>query len=309
MESSFRKACEVVSNHGTRGLVIGTQYLWVQTLKQIGRKANYGVRPFERDWDVLVVLDACRYDLFEEFSPKHRVYDEFDRIDSVYSCASASKEWMNKSFQTLPNEKLADTHYVTANGWVESELEEERFGGIEHVWKWAHDRSVGTVPPEPVTDQALRTYREKEPEKLIIHYAQPHAPFLHSNGKYQSKNEIPGEGNTQNVWKGLQRNEFSNDEVWSDYGKNLENVLDDVQTIINNVSGTIVITADHGNLIGEWGVYGHPSYVPIPQLKRVPWVIAEGNDQRSYELNSELKSPDDNYELATKEHLKDLGYF
>jgi hypothetical protein len=82
-------------------------------------------------------------------------------------------------------------------------------------------------------------------------------------------------------------------------------VLDSVKTLLRSVDGSVVITADHGNLLGEFGLYGHPDYVPAPALKRVPWCRTIAEDDGTYEpvewSNESVK--DDREEL-----LRDLGY-
>ena len=42
---------------------LGTAYL--RALQAVGRRLNYGTNVYDREWDVLVVLDACRADLLE----------------------------------------------------------------------------------------------------------------------------------------------------------------------------------------------------------------------------------------------------
>lgn len=47
----------------------------------------------ERDWDCLVILDACRYDYFE------KVYEDYLSGDlrKVLSSGSCTEEWLNKT--------------------------------------------------------------------------------------------------------------------------------------------------------------------------------------------------------------------
>lgn len=35
-------------------------------LNRMGHLFNYGITPFEREWDILIIIDACRYGLFKE---------------------------------------------------------------------------------------------------------------------------------------------------------------------------------------------------------------------------------------------------
>lgn len=34
-----------------------------------------------------------------------------------------------------------------------------------------------------------------------------------------------------------------------------------------------MLTADHGECFGEYGVYAHPSGVRIDELVKVPWIV------------------------------------
>lgn len=274
-------------------------------LSWVGESWNYGKAPFEEEWDVLVLLDACRFDLFDEFVTNHQIYERLKRVDSRYSCASTSREWIKKVYAEAPDYKLLDIHLVSANGWEPRELDLSVFGGVTPVWEH-HDPELGTVPPEVVTDAAINTGRTSECSRLVIHYMQPHAPFIHVSGKYNSVNKAPGEGKSQNVWEGLRQGEYDVDEVWADYGQNLLAVLDEVERLVDNIDGSVVITADHGNAIGEFGIYGHPSHVPLPSLKRVPWARLEAQDENTSEPDSpETPGISD---ADVEDHLRNLGY-
>ena len=89
----------------------------------------------------------------------------------------------------------------------------------------------------------------------------------------------------------------------------LVRVLNEVERLVKHVSGSIVITADHANAIGEFGQYGHPGYVPVPALKRVPWVelTGEGTPYNPDELSSEEPEMGDSDEMV-RDRLESLGY-
>jgi hypothetical protein len=103
----------------------------------------------------------------------------------------------------------------------------------------------------------------------------------------------------------LQAGEVERDEVWSNYRANLEYVLDSVAVLLENVDGEVLITADHGNLLGEFGLYGHPDHVPIKALKRVPWCTTTARETGSHEISDwqSSQATGDRDEL-----LRDLGY-
>ncbi|AZH26308.1 alkaline phosphatase family protein [Haloplanus aerogenes] len=270
-----------------------------------GRHINYGQRPLDEEWDILVLLDACRYDLFTEFAPTHAVQERFESVDSVYSCASTSKEWMRKVYEEAEAETLQDIHLVSANGWEPKEVDLSKFGAVTPVWEHT-DFDIGTIRPQKVTDAAVHAGRSSDCERFIVHYMQPHAPFIHCAGKYDSVNDHPGQGRSQNVWEGLKEGKYDRTEVWNDYGTNLLSVLDHVETLAENMSGRMVVSADHGNALGEWGIYGHPGYVPLPALKRVPWATIDASDEHTYEPDDPLEPG--LAESDVDEHLRALGY-
>lgn len=275
---------------------------WVQGLTELGKDINYGIRPHRYDWDVLLVLDACRWDLFEEFAPGHDVYERFQTVEPVYSCASSSDEWLDKSFQQAPDSFVSDVCYVTANAYTH-QIDIDRFHAVEDVWRYARDPGSGTTFPGPVTNEAVRKRRKHPDRKLVIHYFQPHAPFLHCLNRYQQGGDI------QHVWEGIRTGEFDREEVWHDYGENLLAVLDDVERVFEEVDGRIVVTSDHANLMGEWGLYGHPSYVPSPTLKRVPWAVGTGDGAHDYPLKDQSEIETQRTDKPSiSEHLRQLGY-
>ena len=295
-----------INKHGLiRGLKTSASEGVEIGLKHVGKYLNFGDQPFDEDWDILILLDACRYDLFQEFASEHPLYNEFTSVSSRYSPASTSMEWMQKVYRDGPSDVLQDTHLVSANGWEPKELTPAEFGEISPVWE-EHNSDVGTIPPDIVTDAVIHAGRTTDCPHLIVHYMQPHAPFLHVDGKYDSQNTVPGQGKSQNVWEGLREGRYNQTEVWEDYGENLLLVLDEIQRLIRNIDGNVVISADHGNAIGEFGVYGHPAYVPLPSLKRVPWVRLQAVDRETAHPDDPVTPGISNHDV--EEHLRDLGY-
>jgi len=59
-------------------------------------------------------------------------------------------------------------------------------------------------------------------------------------------------------WMRLRDGDFSFDAVWTAYRDNLEWALDDVARLLANCDGRIAMTSDHGNGLGEFGVWSHP---------------------------------------------------
>lgn len=277
-----------------------------RVLAQIGMRFNYGQRPLDHDWDVMVILDACRFDLFQEFAPKHPVYERLDSVSSEYSCASTSREWFKKGFESATADEVANVCYVTQNPFL-AEANPERFCDVDGVGDVKVKDESGRLPPSRVTDAALRAYSSTEANRLIVHYLPPHAPFRHCEGKYDLGEKSWG-GETHDVWFGLQVGEFDESEVWQDYGENLLTALDEVQRLIKHVSGDIIITADHANGLGEFGQYGHPGYVPLPAIKRVPWAKATGGGQDYDAEKFQTATSDRDADGQVQKRLRSLGY-
>jgi len=280
-------------------------YLSEKVLATLDRQVSFGMNIYEREWDVLLILDACRYDLFTEFAPTHPVFEEFELVEPVYSCASATPVWLDRTFDNAPSDEVADTHYVSCTGFS-TRVEDAGLSDIDEVWRYAVDHEYGITRPEALTDAAIDAIRDGDRHRYLVHYVQPHAPFLHCPGRYGSTGG--DEGGTQHVWAGLKQGEFDLESVWEDYGQNLLTVLDHVQTVVENVEGTVAITSDHGNAVGELGIYGHPRYCALPTLRRVPWVEVTGKGGDEYEVQgrSEMRTGLGEHDLD--ENLRNLGY-
>ena len=86
-----------------------------------------GINMYDEDWDNLIILDACRADLFEE-----TIYDY--ELGGNYSTkrtnGSGSVEFLQKTFR---GRDCSDTVYVTAKPHVLTELDSP-FHAVDHVW-------------------------------------------------------------------------------------------------------------------------------------------------------------------------------
>ena len=285
---------------------VGTAYL--RTLQAIGRRLDYGTNVFDRPWDVLVVLDACRADSLRAVAPEVGFLGEVGRVRSV---GSSSSEWLENTFRG--REETARTAMVTGNTWTDRYLDADAFAALDEVWKYAWDDEIGTVPAAAVTDRAIATARERDPDRLIAHYMQPHHPFVPDplsgdDGMARTADR----SSESNPWVSLRCGEVTVERVRAAYEANLEHVLASVETLVENVDGRVAITADHGNLFGEWGLYGHPMHTPVPALLSVPWAEVGAEDRRTRRPTLEPPEPLPVSRVygdgADRDRLRALGY-
>ena len=265
-----------------------------------------GTNVYERDWDLLVVLDACRVDLLRSVADEYAFLDgEIERTESV---GSMTKEWLAKTFTDEYAAEVANTAYVTGNVFSDRILESDRFRALEEVWRDGWDEERDTVPPRSVTDRAIRTARETDPDRLIVHYVQPHHPFLDLEG-FDAAPFGPALSDT--VVDALRKGKISRNTFWNAYQDNLRRALDDVELLLENVDAErVAITADHGDALGEWGIYDHPVGCLHPAVRTVPWTTTTATDRGTYEpdLERERGERDESGESSVEDRLQALGY-
>ncbi|MDS0261440.1 sulfatase-like hydrolase/transferase [Haloarcula sp. S1CR25-12] len=289
-----------------------------------------GTNVYDRDWDLLVVLDCCRVDALEAVRAE---YDFIGDVGAIWSVGSTSKEWIANTFQERYSDQISETTYITANGFAADVLDEEpdwtEWGATQGTWmstqRWLaplvsrdvvdsddldschriwdlSDRHEHGHTPyaEDVTDYTIRVGRAESPTKTIVHYMQPHAPYL-ANRSQSSLDD----------WQAKPLEELRNggdkDRIWAEYLDNLRYVLDEVARLLENFSAQkVVITADHGELFGEFGLHDHGVGILHPALRKVPWAETTARDTGTVEPEIDIRTETSG---DVKETLRNLGYF
>jgi hypothetical protein len=259
---------------------------------------NSGTNVFEADWDVLLVLDACRWDAMQA------VADEFDwlpdEVLSWTSVGSGSRGWLRRTF-TEEYHDVRETHYVTGNPNTETDLHHSLLKSVDEVWRYEWDETdMNTIHPEAINDRLIATRREHPNDRVIAHYMQPHYGFIPRPETTRYTDSLE-----PSIWRAVLRGRVDADAVWEAYMENLRYVLNAIEVVFNNMDAeTVIITADHGNAIGEWGIYGHGG-PPIDVIRKVPWITLSATD--SCEYTPELEPPKE-ASTDVESRLRDLGY-
>lgn len=274
-------------------------YLTARTLNQFyyqcfGQAGTLDV--MNEEWDTLLLADACRYDYFKEELTLS------GNLESRLSPASMSYGFMQASFF---DRKLHDTVYVTANPFA-AELPDETFHDVVSLIDEYYENDTGTVPPQMVRKKAQKAHEKYPNKRIIAHFMQPHEPFLSDFGKKVSENLI---------WAGNQYHlsrEQTVDELRRAYRENVKLVLHEIERLLEDINGRIVVSADHGELLGERlrpipiRGYEHPESMYTEELLKVPWLMINKGDRKTI-----AEPPTHSGEIASetaRTRLEKLGY-
>jgi hypothetical protein len=266
---------------------------------------TWGTNVYDRNWDLLVVLDTCRADALQAVSDEYAFLPS--AVPSMRSVGSKTREWMRKTFTDDYADEKARTAFVTFNPNSDDELDPEDFLYLKEVWRTDWEPDQGGVPPEPVTDYAIAASRNLDPDRMIAHYKQPHAPYTALDG-FDPTNPLEATDNDRSgVFGALIRGELSREDAWEGYLDELRWGLDEVERLLKNVDANrVAITSDHGECFGEWGLYGHHEAVPARVLREVPWVETTATDTGASEpdvlVDPRTTGP------SVNEKLRALGY-
>jgi len=208
-------------------------------------------------FDTTIILDACRYDYYIKYREaknaiapdtitQHSIPKMFpDFYSAVY--ISANPVINSIGYPTMPGYDSRD-HFLK----------------VIDVWDFGWDDNIQTVHPSTVQETAEKY--QKRGDKTIIHFMQPHAPYI---GEF--KWAILSWHNARAMALGLETNPFYKppdnfEYLKKAYDANLRLVLMYAEKCIN---GRTLITSDHGELLGEHGLWGH-ILAPYPELLEVP---------------------------------------
>jgi hypothetical protein len=232
------------------------------------------VRVMEEDWDTLILLDACRADIFESVVD----LDRYDGYRRAVSLGSHSSEWTRRNFG---DGQFGDTVYVSANPHT-TLLANDTFHEIVEVWK-NFECSPNMIPPHELVEAAVDAHERYPNKRLIVHFMQPH-------GTGQLVEGNPADRDV--------------------YRRTVEAMQDVVHALADDIGGRTVVTADHGELFTTGlryalGIRQHRARLRYPALVEVPWAEIDGERRR---ITTGEQSSTETTEETVRERLEDLGY-
>ena len=214
---------------------------------------------------VIIILDALRFDAVKEAEP-------------VWSSGSETPQWLANTFPLQ-----YDVTYFSANPFCSSVRNPYGWRGTDHfrvvpVWDfgWKEVNGCYTVPPEEV----VKAYkREGEPRPAILHFMQPHTPFAYCSNPLpipwvtdlEKKGVVkPGDVERSKKLYPYWVKRYGAEAVREAYYEQAEYIVELALSFAKEIGDTIV-TADHGEMLGEKGLWGHPPVI-TNELRVVPWL-------------------------------------
>jgi hypothetical protein len=267
-------------------------------------------------WDYLIILDACRYDYFKKY---YRKYLTGGILEKAISSATWTLEWAEKNFKSYYDDVIYISSVPFINSIKEVSWHGNKFNAKKHFfrvvngWDIAWDESLCAISPGNITNLAIEEFKKYPEKRIIIHYCQPHTPYLNYQSlnlkrKKKKKRAFRKDtlrekikiriaylliliGGTEFIWKLNKKFNFMKirylEYIWREKGKegivkgychNLEVVFNEIKNMYTKLPGNVIITSDHGEMLGEKKYYGHGK--PIPRMKElieVPWYIIQNN--------------------------------
>jgi len=257
-----------------------------------------GIDVMKQDWDNLIILDACRADIFEEVANLGK-FDEYRRVTSK---ASATPEFVDKVYS---GNEFGDTVYVNSNPHISRDAPDS-FHYRYDLWSEAFNEEHQTVMPESSKEWGIKAESEYPDKRLIIHYNQPHGPYIGEKQLIWDHSLARGSG------EALQKGLITESEFRAAYVSNLKAALPTALDLASELTGRTVITADHGELFGKRHfpipvrAYAHPPGLRDPDLTTVPWAVIKGDNRKTiFDDGATVESVDND---SIEERLQDLGY-
>lgn len=146
---------------------------------------------------------------------------------------------------------------------------------------------------------------------------QPHRPYLGPTAdelrERVNLNGYRNQGDGLQIWGAVKEKKVTPTEVRRAYGESLDIVLEEVESLVESLGGKTVVTADHGEMLGErvssltTDIWGHSEGFSTRLLRTVPWPTIEGEKRRDITVDGSAESADLG-ENAVSERLEALGY-
>lgn len=250
------------------------------------------------DWDVLLVLDACRFDALARAADWP--------VDACTSPASATGEWLAAA---ADSGVLAGAHVASAN----SRYDRHDLGAseVDVLWEREWVDRLGNVPPEPVLER-VDEFLADGLTPAVGHVGPPHAPYVaRVAGEWlpvfpdvTAWHWDPDRGDFEQLSQeaAMATGVVDLDRARRGYEASVRSVWAVASEYVARWARrglTVAVTADHGETFGrarDWFLVEHPPGCHVPALTRVPLAVFADGERRG-------TTPE-----STAEQLRAMGY-
>jgi len=223
----------------------------------------------EEDWNIMILVDACRYDIFSKAISNSTLKGELHRVKSL--CRN-TPEWYERYFSHIQPDKI-----LVTSSPMPYKFGKEYRNFFRDYPSWKYEDWL--LPKSAFRDfkKAFISYPNK---RFIVHIIPPHLPYFGINGiKFQHNVlKIDKSDGDPSIYNAV--NKYGQENGWNDiikyYEENVNYAIMAIEQSIDIFKGKVCITSDHGELIGENNFYGHN--VDDTLKIDVPYFVLGGND-------------------------------
>ena len=161
----------------------------------IGRRL---VDPIKCKWDILIMIDGCRYDKFKKY---YRNILGVSGLKKAITCAVDTIGWFNLLFKNREDKDMQTIICINSFIILPLVIDPSKFYMLINVWKEAYDHNTGIIDPVKFTNIAIKHMHKHPDKRFLIRYEQPHFPFISLGGDKkhdtpdffikQAKNKMP----------------------------------------------------------------------------------------------------------------------
>lgn len=244
----------------------------------------------KEEWDFLILLDACRYDAFEQEIEKYPIEGKLEKVDPE---VGVTRHWYNKNLEKVKECILISSspHQWRRENWAGKDRgfrPADEFRKAYPIWKPSENvDGLGMVRPSIQWRQSREIIEENDPP-FLIHLIPPHLPFLGPRGGqimwnfYDTIEEETREKRDDEPDKYCLYDPLAE---WADehdkwkilryaYRENVDIAIESVLSHASLLDGKVIITSDHGERIGENRRFGHKR-MPVPWFEVEDWLVQD----------------------------------
>jgi hypothetical protein len=247
------------------------------------------------EWDILVVLDACRVDTLREVAGWP--------VETAISPASCTPKWLTA---VADCGTFDGTHIVAGNpqyAKVDAKIGQK---SLDRCWESHWEDSLQTTLPEPMLETVTDAVEDAS-NGVVAHLQPPHWPYVAKLGNswslaYSDLGPWKTDGEkVVSVQVAMERGLIDINKARRAYKASVQSVWEVLCEYLSewiHDGYRVIVTSDHGETFGrirEFGFYEHPCGCQIPPLVNVPWIELQPQINRT---GSE----------TVKNRLRALGY-